>query len=181
MPLTESERDILLKAGGTANLTARRRAVAVYLSKRDADQNEARSLLVQSFLEATQPSFHLIPRGEAMFDEALFARAYTILADHTANFTRVSEAALVAALTADHATLAPLRMIAGLTHSELAVTLKLSDPTSTVSSETLRKFERGSGTSRQQITLLPRIAQTVLAVLDRKILTVPPELPNLYP
>lgn len=180
MPLTESERNILLHAGGTANLTARRRAVAVYLSKQNADQTDARSLLIQSFLAATQPSFHLIPRGTAMFDEAIFTHAYSILSLHTKTFTEVTEATLVAALDADHATLAPLRMIAGLTHSELAVALKLVDQTSTASSETLRKFERGHGTSRRQSTLLPIIAQTVLAVLGRTILTVPPELAKVF-
>lgn len=180
MSLTDSERHILRSAGATADLTARRRAVAVYLSKRDADHNEARALMVESFLEATQPSFHLIPHGDAMFNEAVFVRAYGTLAAHTENFANVSEANVVAALTADHATLAPLRMIAGLTYSELAVSLKLIDPTSTASGETLKSFERGQSVSRRHATLLPLIARTVRAILDRTILSVPPEFEGVF-
>lgn len=181
MPLSDEERRILVQAGLTGDLTARRRAVAVCLAKHAADQDEARSLLAKSFVAATQPSFHLIPRGDAMVDTAGFEAAYAVLAHHTQGFTQVSEDTLIAALQADPATLIPLRMIAGLTHNELAVTMGLVDPTSTTSGQTLRKLERGELSSRYvREPLLHAVSTTILAVMHREVLTVPKALQHVF-
>lgn len=181
MALTESEQRILLEAGTTGDLTLRRRAVAVYLGKRDDDQKQARSLLVQSYLAATQPSFHLIPRGDAMVDEARFNAAYASLAAATQKFSDVSESTLVRALEADPACLAPLRMIAGLTHSELAVAMRLTNPDSTIREDVIKDYERGTVSRRYPGDILrPWIARTIIAVLNRDILSVPPHFQTVF-
>lgn len=181
MPLTDDERQILAQAGLTGDLTARRRAVAVYLAKRDSEQDEARNMLAKSFLAATQPSFHLIPRGDAMVDAAAFETAYRALERHTHGFTQVSDATVVAALQDNPATLIPLRMIAGLTHSELAVAMGILNADSKTSGQTLRKLERAELSPRYvQGPLLTAIASTILAVMNRQILTVPAALQHVF-
>jgi hypothetical protein len=94
--------------------------VAIVLAKTGSAQAEARELLTGSYIASIQPSFHYIPRGDAMADEEAFAAAYRRLAAHTVSFTNVDRRALVASLTASPESLAPLRMILGFTYNELA-------------------------------------------------------------
>lgn len=82
-------------------------------STRAATICRLRSLLAESFLSVTQPSFHLIPRGDAMATQDQFMTAYEEVAGLTANFSRVDEDNLTEALLMAPGTLAPLRMIAG--------------------------------------------------------------------
>ena len=97
--LTDSDRELLANAGTTANPTIRRQAVAVLLRQPESARDEAASLLGQGFAAATQPSFHYIPKGDAMATEAAFDEAYWRLAEHTNDFTDVSATSLTAALT----------------------------------------------------------------------------------
>ena len=77
-----------------------------------------------------------------MASEAIFDTAYVALAAHTDNFRDVNSQSLVSALTSNPATLAPLRMILGLTHNELAWSMKQVRPASKTSGGTLKNFER---------------------------------------
>jgi hypothetical protein len=71
--LSEAERAAIAAAGQSPLQTVRHQAVAIVLSKSGEDANTAKALLAESFLAPTQPSFHLIPRGDAMASEAEFA------------------------------------------------------------------------------------------------------------
>ena len=117
MPLSDSERALLTSAATTDDPTRRRQAVVTVLSKRGSDETEARALLGFSFLSVTQPSFHLIPRGNAMASQDDFGSAYDALAAATDNFAVVDSATLTDAILATPRALIPLRMIAGLTHN----------------------------------------------------------------
>ena len=112
------------------------------VAKQGQDREVARALLAESYLAATQPSFHLIPRGQAMTPEAEFVSAYAVLAEETSDFTDVSLSTLSAALDREPATLAPLRMILGFTTNELAVAIRLLDPSQGVTGGKLKNFER---------------------------------------
>lgn len=185
MSLSEAERDLISTVATTADPTRRRRAVAAVLAKSGVDASTARNLLGQSFLELTQPSFHLVPRGSAMESHADFVTAYDALAAATANFTDVSQKRLTTALLATPSALPALRMIACLTNKELAVAMKLIDPTLRVTDDTLKRFERGSApepsaTGRRaeqaearRAALAAAIVAAVRATMDRQILTVP--------
>ena len=177
MPLSDSERALLTSAATTDDPTRRRQAVATLLSKRGSDETEARALLGFSFLSVTQPSFHLIPRGNAMASQDDFASAYDALAAATRNFAVVDSATLIDAILATPRALIPLRMIAGLTHNELAVTMKLVDANSTTSRDTLKKFERSASatvTTRRR-AMATTAVEAIRAVLARQVLTVPPD------
>lgn len=178
MPLSDAERALLTAAGTAPEQHLRGQAVAIVLAKSGADADEARALLAGSFVASTQPSFHLIPKGEAMTSEDAFERAYDVLADQTSDFTDVRIATLQAALQRDGAALAPLRMIIGFTHNELAAATKLIAPDSKISGNTLKTLERrGAPTVAAAIArreaLLATVCATVAAVMDRRILTVP--------
>ena len=185
MSLSDAERELIGAAATTADPTRRRQAVAAVLSKSGADITEARSLLGQSFLAVTRPSFHLVPRGQAMESQADFAAAYDALAAATDNFSDVSQATLTTALLATPSALPALRMIACLTNKELAVATKLLDPTLRISDDTLKRFERGqppdpSVTGRRadraearRAELASAIVAAIRATMDRQILTVP--------
>ena len=71
MSLSSSERAVLSEAGTTPDSVLRRRAVVIARSKSGDALVEARDLLAGGFVAATQPSFHYIPRGDAMADETL--------------------------------------------------------------------------------------------------------------
>lgn len=123
-----------------------------------------------------QPSFHYIPRGDAMADEQAFAEAYRKLAVHTEDFTNVDQQQLVAALTASPDTLAPLRMILGFTYNELAQAMRLTRPGTRTRGDTLKRFERSApphGAPTRQAELIETIAATVLAIMERNILQIP--------
>jgi hypothetical protein len=183
--LSDAEKELIGAAATTADPTRRRQAVAAVLSKSGADTTEARSLLGQSFLAVTRPSFHLVPRGQAMESQADFSAAYDALAAATRNFSDVSQATLTTALLATPSALPALRMIACLTNKELAVAMKLLDPTLRVSDDTLKRFERGqppdpSVTGRRadraearRAELASAIVAAIRATMDRQILTVP--------
>ena len=176
MSLTESERDLLSKAGTTANPTTRRQAVAVLLRQSESVKDEASTLLGQGFVAATQPSFHYIPKGDAMASEAEFDEAYRELAERTNDFTDVSIPSLTRALTEAPETLAPLRMILGFTHNELAWALKLARPGTSTSGATLKKFERSPAPEQataKRTEMIRAMADAVIAVMDRSILPVP--------
>lgn len=83
MPISAAEQAAILAAGTTADQAVRGRAVAIVLATQAEDRSAARRLLAQSYLTATQPSFHLIPRGDAMLPSDRFATAYRALADGT--------------------------------------------------------------------------------------------------
>lgn len=174
--LSDAERAIIAAAGSAPLQTARGQAVAIVLSKQGADAETARALLAESYLATTQPSFHLIPRGDAMAPEAEFAWAYDVLAEETDNLADVSTATLASALSRDPATLAPLRMIVGFTHNELALAVGLLDPTQSISGGRLKTFERGLRPVTEtpaRRALIEAIAATVMALMERTILAVP--------
>jgi hypothetical protein len=175
--LSDAERAIIAAAGTAPRQTARGQAVAIVLAKQGQDREVARALLAESYLAATQPSFHLIPRGEAMTPEAAFMVAYAVVAEETSDFTDVSVITLSAALDREPSTLAPLRMILGFTTSELAVAIRLLDPSQRITGSKLKNFERrarppGVATAARS-SLIAAVAETVLALMDRRLLTVP--------
>ncbi len=176
MSLSDSEIRILSMAGSNPDAVQRQQAVGILLSKRGPDAQKARELLAASYVEQTQPSFHLIPGGDAMADEVGFARSCDLLARDTDRFTLVSQATLSTALSSEPAALAPLRMILGLTHNELAVATRLVDPQSTISGNALKNFERRpppAETSQTRLAMIALVARTAMAVMDREVLQVP--------
>ena len=183
MSLTDQETAILDAAGTAASTTLRRQAVAIALSKQGPDRDLAREHLVAGYLVQTQPSFHLIPRGDAMTSEFEFVAAYGVLASGTSDFTNVTVASLRDVLLSVPSSLAPLRMILGLTHNELAVAVELTDAGPKTSGNALKAFERRPAperlTERQQTarTLLAiSIAATAMAVMARQVLAVGPSV-----
>jgi hypothetical protein len=178
LPLSDQERATIMAAGTALQQHVRGQAVALVLGKHGADLAEARGLLAESYLATTQPSFHLIPRGDAMTSEADFEAAYAVLDAETTAFTDVRVETLSAALVRDPRALAPLRMVIGFTHTELAVAMKLVDPNARVSGGSLKNVERRpastvAGAIARRGTQIDLICRTVLAVMDRRILTVP--------
>lgn len=174
MSLSDDELEILESAGTESDPTWRKRAVAIALAKQNGpDGDRARELLTSGYLAATVPSFHLIPRGDKMADEAQFAKDYQHLADETSDFTDVSEQTLVAALVKAPASLAPLRMILGFTHNEMAVAMKLMDPSSKMSGNRLKSFERKPPALEKRKPLAVLAARTVEALMGRRLLPVP--------
>ncbi|MCY3788301.1 MAG: hypothetical protein OXH63_05880 [Gemmatimonadetes bacterium] len=183
MSLTESDRDLLASAGTTASPTTRRQAVAVLLRQSGALRDEAANVLGQSFVAATQPSFHYIPKGDAMASEAAFDDAYRQLAEYTNDFTNISVSTLTAALTQTPETLAPLRMILGFTYNELAWAMKLAHPGSRTSGGTLKTFERSPARKQataKRIEMIDAVAKAVIAVMDRSILQVPESAQDFF-
>lgn len=176
MPLTDSERDRLSRAGTTPSPIERRRAVAIALAKSGSALEEAVDLLGKGFVTATQPSFHYIPRGDTMADERDFDFAYECLAEHTENFADVSEENLIEALSESPLVLAPLRMILGFTYNELSWAMKLTRTGTTTSGTTLRNFERGPEPHRitaRRSEMIETVAATAVAAMDRSILHIP--------
>ena len=172
MSLSESERGVLSGAGTAPGLLDRRQAVAITLRRSGADLTEARELLAAGFAAATQPSFQYIPRGDSMAGEEEFDTAYESLATHTSGFRDVNSRTLDSALTSNPATLAPLRMILGLTHNELAWAMRQVRPGSRTSGGTLKKFER-SPSQPSDAQMIETIVAATLAVVDRSILQIP--------
>ena len=112
-----------------------------------------------------------------MADEDNFTDAYASLARGTEDFSRPDAGSLADVLRRTPAALAPLRMIVGLTHNELAVAIKLTDPDARISGEALKKFERSPAPeqgSRRHERLATGIAGAVTAAMNREILAVPP-------
>jgi hypothetical protein len=182
MPLSEAERSLLSGAATDPDPTRRRQAVATLLSKHGADETKARELLSKGFLAVTLPSFHLIPQGDAMASQHDFVSAYEALAVATSNFTQVDKATLTAAVLVTPRALIPLRMIAGLTQKELAASMKLVDADAKVSDARIKNFERSpvpdpipAKRAAQREALASLAVETIRAVLDRQILTVPQE------
>ena len=175
MSLSDADRTILAQAGTTGDPTRRQQAVAIVLARTGADRAEAQEILVAGYLKATTPSFHLIPRGEAMASEDDFTTAYEELARRTSQFSDVSIATLTAALLAHPASLSPLRMILGFTRKEFAVAANLFDPTATVTENSLKAFERRPPVdpTQKRIELVQLLAATIHAVMDRTLLDVP--------
>jgi hypothetical protein len=181
--LSDRERAVLAAAGSAPLQTARGQAVAIVLAKSGTDSEEARVLLAESFLATTQPSFHLIPRGDAMASEASFESAYAVLAQETSDLAAVSVDTLATALSREPAALAPLRMIVGFTYNELAVAMSLLDPTRPITGGRLKGFERSPRPAKEtpaRRTLIDAIAATVIAVMNRSILPVPPASAQVF-
>ena len=112
-----------------------------------------------------------------MADEESFDDAYAALADGTENFSCPDADSLAAVLQHTPATLAPLRMIVGLTYNELSVAITLADPDARSSGEALKKFERSpppEQPSPKHEQVAASIARAVTAAMSREILTVPP-------
>lgn len=177
MSLSDAEQKILDAAGSDPDPVARQRAVGILRAKEGDEAAEASKLLVKSYLKHVRPSFHLIPKGDSMADEESFTRAYGALAAGTSNFTSVQKAVLKRVLLNAPETLAPLRMIVGLTHNELAVAMKQLHSEARVNGDKLKKFERSPvphQTSNERDELAALIAATVTAVMNREILPVPP-------
>jgi len=176
--LSSAERAAITAAGTAPEQHVRGQAVAIVLAKTGGDRDEARTLLAEAYVASTQPSFHLIPRGDAMAPEPEFERAYGVLATETADFTDVQASTLKSALVRDGAALAPLRMIIGFTRPELAVATKLVAAGSAISDGAIKTIERrppptGARALARRDAALDVICATVLAVMDRHILTVP--------
>ncbi len=177
MSLSDDERGILEAAGGNPSPVDRQRAVGIYLAKSGSDQARAGNLLVKGFLDHLRPSFHLIPKGDSMASEESFNDAYAALATGTGDFSLPDPESLTTVLQHTPAALAPLRMIVGLTHNELAVAIRLTDPDARVSGEALKKFERNPApgqASPKHNKVAASIANAVTAAMSREILTVPP-------
>lgn len=175
MALSEAEHAVLLEAGTAPDPNVRHRAVAIVLNKVGADRRVARDRLAEGFVAATQPSFHLVPRGKAMVEEPAFTIAYDRLAAATNEFRVVREDVLVQVLLEHPSVLAPLRMILGMTHNELAVAMRLVDPHQTPTGNALKAFERRppSGVNDRRIALATLAARTTLALMNREVLGVP--------
>ncbi len=183
MALSDSEERILRAAGSDPSPVARLQAVGVALAKHGEEAEASRALLTQSYLTHLSPSFHLVPRGDSMFEEDAFAEAYEALAKGTDNFTRVDETTLKATLLECPSALAPLRMILGLTHNELAVAIRLHDPESKVAGGSLKSLERSAAQGRPTATRQRTVASitgAVLAMMNRDLLTVPPRLTTYF-
>jgi hypothetical protein len=184
MSLSDAERKLITGSAATSDITRRRQAVVTVLHEQGDGAAEARALLGQSFIEATQPSFHLIPSGNKMASEHEFRTGYAELAAATQNFTRTDAETISALLMAHPQALTALRMIAGLTVGELAVAMKLVDGESKTSGATLRRFERGTApagpvrTARKR--MVDAVARTVSAVMNREILTVPADVEHSF-
>lgn len=187
MALTDEQRAILSAAGGTSDQNVRARACAVVAAQHGDDHAEAQRLIGDSYLSATAPSFHLIPRGEAMLAELAFDRAFEGLLAKTAGFTDVTPGALAAAVADDPAALAPLRMIAAVTYPELSVAIYLATGR-TVSSGYLRALERGGPESEatrprdrdRRATAIEAAAAAIAAIVGGKVLTVPPAVSDTF-
>jgi hypothetical protein len=178
--LSKDEEFILRAAGTSADTTLRRQAVAIVLAKNGDDRTKAQEHLVSGYLAATQPSFHLIPRGDAMASEDAFGGAYEHLAAATNGFTDVTRESIAACLLAHPETLAPLRMVIGFTLNELAVAVRLCDPEAKTTGDGLKNFERKAMpspmTERQETArraLAHNVANAIVSVMDRDILSVP--------
>ena len=112
-----------------------------------------------------------------MADEESFTQVYGALAAGTSDFTDVTAASLESVLLSAPEALAPLRMILGLTHNELAVAMKLTQPDARISGDKLKKFERSPPSQTppdERNKLAALIAATATAVMNREILPVPP-------
>jgi hypothetical protein len=186
VPLSDAETDAIDPAGLSPDQSIRGRAVATVLGKQGDELGLARRRLAESYLQATAPSFHLIPRGDAMIPHATFGDAYFALAAATRGFQTVTAESLFAALSADSRALAPLRMITGLTLKELAVSIRLATNVPTTEAS-LRALERGriapradSAQAQRREDLLRRTADTVIAVVERRILAVPDEVASSF-
>ncbi|HET8862380.1 MAG TPA: hypothetical protein VFM94_03920 [Solirubrobacterales bacterium] len=176
--LSDQERSILSGAGSAAEQSERGQAVAIVLEKSGDELAEARMLLAESYASTIQPSFHLIPRGNVMASEEDFTAAYATLAQATNDFAAVSPQTLGSAVVSDGTTLAPLRMIIGFTHNELAAAIRLIDPDIPVSGNALKVIERRepptTTTAIERREKLVGVAcAAILAVMDGTILTVP--------
>ena len=181
--LSDLERGTLSSAGTTPNPLVRRQAVVIVLGKSGEAQAEARDLLARSFVSSIQPSFHYIPRGDAMASENAFDTAYRTLARHTNSFTNVDRQSLHAALTTAPSTLAPLRMILGFTYNELAWAMKLTRPGTTTRGDTLKKFERNPPPrqiSSKRAEMIETLVATLLAIMDGSILQLPPAVQQFF-
>lgn len=157
--------------------------MAIVLAKTGSAQAEAKELLTASYIASMQPSFHYIPRGDAMADEEAFAEAYLELAAHTDSFINVDRQRLVTALTASPETLAPLRMILGFTYNELAQAMRLVRPGTRTRGDTLKRLERSAPQDKPPVRrteMIDTIARTVLAIMERRILQVPESVQEFF-
>lgn len=183
MSLSDDERAVIASAGSADQQTVRQRALTIVLSKTGDDAEVARALLAQSYLAPTQPSFHLIPRGDAMASEHDFDAAYAVLAEETQGFVNVSATTVAAALRREPAALAPLRMIVGVTPNELAVAVQLVSPELRISGARLKNFERlvrPETESSARTSLIDATAATVVAIMNREILHVPEASADMF-
>ncbi len=131
------------------------------LAKQGQDRELAHALLAESYLAATQPSFHLIPRGKAMASEGDFDAAYQVLVDETDDFTDVTATTVAAALDREPAALAPLRMMLGFTTNELAVAISVLDPSQRISGVRLKTFERRARPAGTASAARPKLIEAV--------------------
>jgi hypothetical protein len=112
-----------------------------------------------------------------MASESAFADAHRVLDEATSGFTDVRVSTLVAALRQQPASLAPLRMILGLTHGEFAVAMRLVDPTSRAAVGSVKSFERtprpAGDPNARRVALMELMAATATSVMERAVLAVP--------
>ncbi len=186
MPLSAADEAAILAAGTTSDQAVRGCAVAIVLGTQADDRQAARRMLAQGYLEATQPSFQLIPRGDAMLPSDRFEAAYAALARGTGGFRDIRGETISEVLLSHPAALAPLRMITGLTLKELAVAVRLASGT-VVSDASLRTWEReavapeaGTARARRRVPLAAAVADAVVAAIERRILAVPAPPPSRF-
>ncbi|MGH7665951.1 MAG: hypothetical protein ACREN1_01340 [Candidatus Dormibacteria bacterium] len=118
-----------------------------------------------------------------MASEAEFETAYRTLEERTNQFRDLSPARLREALAEAPPCLAPLRMILGLTHSELEVAIALTHPDAKVPRGVVKAFERTTPSERSRRRYAPLIDMIVgaaLAAMERRILDVPPEVASVF-
>lgn len=114
-----------------------------------------------------------------MTPEWRFDTAYAVLVQTTQHFTKVTQQTLREAILLDGAALAPLRMIVGFTHSELAVAAGLLNSAVKVTAGALKGIERkeapalNAGRANRRTAVIDAAVAAVLAVMDGQILTVP--------
>ena len=176
VPLSKKAAAILEAAGSASSAVARQQAVAIALAAPAPDRAEAHELLASGYLAQMQPSFHLIPRGDSMTSEGDFTGAYETLVRATRGFTRTQADVLSGVLSDVPVTLAPLRMILGFTHAEMAAAVRIINSEARTSSQTLRKFERADPPARltdSRRQLIADLASAATAIMERRILSVP--------
>ena len=181
MALSEAECLLLSEAGTTPDLTRRRQATGIFLRCAREDRSAARGLLVSGYVQAIQPSFHLVPHGTKMLTEAAFDAAYSALAGSTNQFRDVSAATLLGALTTMPQSLVPLRTVLSLTRNELSYTIQMAHPDTPVSDSLLKSLEQAEPPLPEHaLKALSVVAEVAMQVMDRELLIVPPVAGALF-
>jgi hypothetical protein len=149
-------------------------ALAIRTQAAEAGDQAALIQLAKAYTVYLSPMFHLIPWDDTLIiPEKRFTEAYDFVAKLTSNFTDVTVARLVDAMTKCPASLTVLRVIAGYRIQELAYALqfrtgaKVSDSTI----KTIEALDRApTGKQREQIKA---IGKALFAAVEGTLLPRP--------